>query len=117
MYILLLYLNIVFFFNAPATTEISTLSLHDALPIYFEFQGADRMRDPFNVIAQAMSEIVQWIDAPFIAGMMMLGVADAIEHWIAQDRKSTRLNSSHVGISYAVFCLQKNTFCRLASHT
>src|SRR5256885_5257575 len=69
-----------FFFNDTATTEIYTLSLHDALPI----SVVDR-RDPPGVARQALEN-----DAPFEG-----------------DRKSTRLNSSHLVISYAVFCLKK----------
>src|SRR2546430_15442169 len=73
-----------FFFNDTATTEIYTLSLHDALPIY------DHMADPA---------------ANQINGR---GSICSIGHHIAgADRKSTRLNSSHSQISYAVFCLKK----------
>src|SRR5438874_12631867 len=71
-----------FFFNDTATTEIYTLSLHDALPILNLFRVAhcDGRR----------SRLEAW------AG-----------HNQSVDRKSTRLNSSHVEISYAVFCLKK----------
>src|SRR5256885_17001633 len=69
-----------FFFNDTATTEIYTLSLHDALPISQE--GCRPGLQP---------------DAP-----------DQFRgFWRATDRKSTRLNSSHLVISYAVFCLKK----------
>src|SRR5438477_11552578 len=68
-----------FFFNDPAPTEIYTLSLHDALPIFYYFRD---VRGNFN-----------W---------------DGTQGpWKAEDRKSTRLNSSHMSISYAVFCLKK----------
>src|SRR6202043_2676801 len=67
-----------FFFNDTATTEIYTLSLHDALPIYWA------------------------VDAPIELRAMPLPSS-----WSSIDRKSTRLNSSHVRISYAVFCLKK----------
>src|SRR5256885_8672811 len=71
-----------FFFNDTATTEIYTLSLHDALPISFEINpGLDRETNARN-------------DAARIACFEI-------------DRKSTRLNSSHLVISYAVFCLKK----------
>src|SRR5690349_23567931 len=69
-----------FFFNDTATTEIYTLSLHDALPISHGSAGLGLA-------------ITRWI-------------ADAHRGSI-EDRKSTRLNSSHVEISYAVFCLKK----------
>src|SRR6266513_4949682 len=75
-----LLLVFVFFFNDTATTEIYTLSLHDALPIYPDD------RDPSVVHG-----------GPSLAAGFGL------------DRKSTRLNSSHVSISYAVFCLKKKT--------
>src|SRR6266480_6991164 len=68
-----------FFFNDPATTEIYTLSLHDALPI-FVLRRTDDRRHP------------------------RVEVRLVHEHG---DRKSTRLNSSHMSISYAVFCLKK----------
>src|SRR5437899_9371879 len=72
-----------FFFNDPATTEIYTLSLHDALPIL----GADRPSHP--TFREFHHRGVQQVPS------------------VAEDRKSTRLNSSHLGISYAVFCLKK----------
>src|SRR5215813_9616889 len=75
-----------FFFNDTATTEIYTLSLHDALPI--------RNTCPFNVTGH-----------PAIS--LPCGMEDG-------DRKSTRLNSSHVRISYAVFCLKKKKHGRRA---
>src|SRR5438477_12810075 len=71
-----------FFFNDTATTEIYTLSLHDALPICC-YQGA-APRDRRGARPRA------------------LPARDR-----ARDRKSTRLNSSHMSISYAVFCLKK----------
>src|SRR5690348_18423981 len=72
----------IFFSNAPATTEIYTLSLHDALPIW----RRDALEPPGPLPARRR--------AP--AGQLP-----------AADRKSTRLNSSHPSISYAVFCLKK----------
>src|SRR5690348_11024997 len=79
----------IFFFNVTSTTEIYTLSLHDALPIF----TGDFLRGPLGQHAA----LVKHGDA---VGKM--------EHH-AQDRKSTRLNSSHPSISYAVFCLKKKT--------
>src|SRR5260221_1438151 len=78
-----------FFFNDTATTEIYTLSLHDALPIS-------------------------------ISGFLLARLFGAQDHERARfagkaaDRKSTRLNSSHTVISYAVFCLKKKT-CALGT--
>src|SRR5204862_6900029 len=77
-----------FFFNDTATTEIYTLSLHDALPILLRSRAA-------------LSSIA-W--RKYIDGQSM-AAADAPSN--PRDRKSTRLNSSHVEISYAVFCLKK----------
>src|SRR5438132_2796466 len=78
-----------FFFNHPATTEIYTLSLHDALPISRAPAG-ERRADPHpgRCARSGRAEV---------AGIRRGEV----------DRKSTRLNSSHTVISYAVFCLKK----------
>src|SRR5690349_23345277 len=79
-----------FFFNDTATTEIYTLSLHDALPIWRRISSRrsfHEARDGFD---------------PFLG---VFGVRDMAA--VGEDRKSTRLNSSHVEISYAVFCLKK----------
>src|SRR5687768_18466665 len=72
-----------FFFNDTATTEIYTLSLHDALPIY--------LRDPHRRGGRR----------PCLLHRRAVGCV------LPADRKSTRLNSSHGYISYAVFCLKK----------
>src|SRR5437868_13334467 len=76
-----------FFFNDPATTEIYTLSLHDALPIY-----RGRVRVTVRLM-NSRTGLALW--------------ADTFDERFDEDRKSTRLNSSHVSISYAVFCLKK----------
>src|SRR2546430_2590807 len=85
-----------FFFNDTATTEIYTLSLHDALPIWPATRvGVGPAREPAA------------------RGIRHGGVrVHALPHGgravrAARDRKSTRLNSSHSQISYAVFCLKK----------
>src|SRR2546430_12357575 len=87
LFILVLKSIFFFFFNDTATTEIYTLSLHDALPIsqqVFDLVGrqclVDGHRDQSGVQDRQVGD---------------------------QDRKSTRLNSSHSQISYAVFCLKK----------
>src|SRR5205814_8646680 len=72
-----------FFFKHTATTAIYTLSLHDALPICF---NVDSGSDVETFIRRDWKSTVPCI---------------------RRDRKSTRLNSSHLGISYAVFCLKK----------
>src|SRR2546426_7772107 len=79
-----------FFFNDTATTEIYTLSLHDALPISVDWLAQD----------EALIAIRSKNRTP-----PPLAFASATTHDI--DRKSTRLNSSHLVISYAVFCLKK----------
>src|SRR5690349_25109387 len=84
-----------FFFNDPATTEIYTLSLHDALPIS-HFVDLDRLSVEHR--GQELDDAVRLVGP---------GVREHLVEHHAQDRKSTRLNSSHVEISYAVFCLKK----------
>src|SRR2546430_17288468 len=77
-----------FFFNDTATTEIYTLSLHDALPICFQ-------SDWTSVSVDAK------------AGYPVYRLLSQRDRSDVSDRKSTRLNSSHSQISYAVFCLKK----------
>src|SRR3712207_8844296 len=86
----------IFFFNDTATTEIYTLSLHDALPICTV--TATETNRPAAVVV-VVEVATGW---PATRG----GAADAVAP--GADRKSTRLNSSHANISYAVFCLKKN---------
>src|SRR5438132_11525375 len=77
-----------FFFNDTATTDIYTLSLHDALPILFDLLDSQR-----SLIAiERLVANLRITRAKRLADL---------------DRKSTRLNSSHTVISYAVFCLKK----------
>src|SRR2546430_11371335 len=80
---LLLTFSFFFFFNDTATTEIYTLSLHDALPIWQKHRPKH---------AAGLRNHV---------GQFLIGLG------ARADRKSTRLNSSHSQISYAVFCLKK----------
>src|SRR2546427_7505364 len=95
-----------FFFNDTATTEIYTLSLHDALPICLRERAHERGRrtrfayghgvDPEELRRRVEAVMTQaFRDAFAVAGLA------------PPDRKSTRLNSSHSQISYAVFCLKK----------
>src|SRR5256885_8523705 len=83
--ILFLLIFFFFFFNDTATTEIYTLSLHDALPILLQIHVCG-YQPPMGVIPR--------LDDRFCKRQN-------------KDRKSTRLNSSHLVISYAVFCLKK----------
>src|SRR5438445_13652870 len=80
---LVLFVFFFFFFNDTATTEIYTLSLHDALPISFSPRRSLGTR--FSKKARSSLSLL----------------------FSKIDRKSTRLNSSHANISYAVFCLKK----------
>src|SRR3712207_7610043 len=86
-----------FFFNDTATTEIYTLSLHDALPISACCSMTvliPSSREPFRVLPSLKEALA----------------AEAVRRCRTRrrrDRKSTRLNSSHANISYAVFCLKK----------
>src|SRR5688572_32330679 len=82
----------LFFFNDTATTEIYTLSLHDALPI---------------LIGWCLTYFINFSGHP--AASIPAGMAAG-----RLDRKSTRLNSSHSQISYAVFCLKKKTIIKHA---
>src|SRR3712207_8790186 len=85
--------SLSFFFNDTATTEIYTLSLHDALPIllrHLVIGDAARRQDGADAYLLLVA-----------VGRPALG-----------DRKSTRLNSSHANISYAVFCLKKNKYLK-----
>src|SRR2546428_10314342 len=92
--------NLFFFFNDTATTEIYTLPLPDALPIWGREHRGDRHRgdprrpDPPGRIAHA----------GLVERHARCGPADPGG---GGDRKSTRLNSRHGQISYAVFCLDK----------
>src|SRR5258708_9685163 len=78
-----------FFFNDTATTEIYTLSLHDALPISWASDAAPVMVPAGSGLGSSASNLT----GPALSK--------------SADRKSTRLNSSHQIISYAVFCLKK----------
>src|SRR5690349_24707067 len=85
----LLFCCFFFFFNDTATTEIYTLSLHDALPISRRGRSRNPRRPHESTAKQRRTR-------PPVPGA-----------GVPADRKSTRLNSSHVEISYAVFCLKK----------
>src|SRR5258708_15946876 len=100
--------RLFFFFNDPATTEIYTLSLHDALPI----------SGPCPVPLPAAGGGTVHRDRPDLRRRR----SRAPEHHLpadrraGSDRKSTRLNSSHQIISYAVFCLKKKTYLCISRH-
>src|SRR2546430_4126126 len=87
-------LRFFFFFNDTATTEIYTLSLHDALPISSVGGRAARRHAAQGVRLDEGEDLAEPVQR------------DGLAHEVG-DRKSTRLNSSHSQISYAVFCLKK----------
>src|SRR5258705_8601935 len=109
-------LSFLFFFNDTATTEIYTLSLHDALPI--SSLVSVNTSDPPGIIPRVGLIILA------LAGRRDRAIENQTQHMglalahrvqgtlrdapapdpCVGDRKSTRLNSSHLGISYAVFC-------------
>src|SRR5258708_8971470 len=109
-----------FFFNDTATTEIYTLSLHDALPISSRSPRSTRISDSASVIPRRLDRASRcaWllVSAIYCKSGSLSGApsrrgrATSISAFFASalsDRKSTRLNSSHQIISYAVFCLKK----------
>src|SRR5688572_32547534 len=89
------FLFFFFFFNDTATTEIYTLSLHDALPILAGLHAAAEEQGATHV-------------RPVVAAAVLVDGR--------RDRKSTRLNSSHSQISYAVFCLKKKKKTNTTKH-
>src|SRR2546427_6025032 len=88
-----------FFFNDTATTEIYTLSLHDALPI---FDSA------FPIATVVKDRLQSLVHLEVVVSDLRID-----DFQVGQDRKSTRLNSSHSQISYAVFCLKKKKITTL----
>src|SRR3712207_7776494 len=100
----------LFFFNDTATTEIYTLSLHDALPISVPTGYSEKSKTTSKRSAGVI-RIRSWETGA-------LSRPTSLPTWMKEsplegggDRKSTRLNSSHANISYAVFCLKKKNFC------
>src|SRR5690606_40664485 len=100
----------ILFLKTPATTKTSTLSLHDALPIFDTGDKSKRIRTAPTPTFRS------WASTPTRRPNSTLVCVKAYRTrpsnvsdgcWIFRDRKSTRLNSSHVKISYAVFCLKK----------
>src|SRR3712207_7339162 len=102
MYLLLFFF---FFFNDTATTEIYTLSLHDALPILAEQRVSWSVRP--DAVDEHEPDIRGGCDhrPPDVSSRARSAVD--VRRTRPSDRKSTRLNSSHANISYAVFCLKK----------
>src|SRR5262245_64634253 len=89
---------------APTPPCISPLSLHDALPISAKMRAASALRGSSTETRNPDDWTTggrDWTTRAWRTGSL------ARHEWSSQDRKSTRLNSSHLGISYAVFCLKK----------
>src|SRR5437868_12490348 len=110
-----LFSVVCFFFNDTSTTEIYTLSLHDALPIScWESSIILRMSQTQRAQRGEQSAALNTSDGLAAPAWMAARTS--------RDRKSTRLNSSHVSISYAVFCLKKkknkieNIITKLCNH-
>src|SRR5207249_10415322 len=102
---------------APPTPYLSPLSLHDALPIFTVFArvceeaGADAL-SCINTLLGLVVDVERRVPrlafgTGGLSGPAIRPIAVRMAWQAARDRKSTRLNSSHVSISYAVFCLKK----------
>src|SRR3712207_7421537 len=113
---LLILIHTFFFFNDTATTEIYTLSLHDALPILADHAHARAVERRQQLVADGAVVLDEGEELHALrpprearrARVAVVGVAD---------RKSTRLNSSHANISYAVFCLKKKKKKTIKTHS
>src|SRR3712207_7535011 len=102
---------VVFFFNDTATTEIYTLSLHDALPICYMPLGTD-----YQALEPEEGELHILIVVSNPTDEELGPVIPGLGPTVPGDRKSTRLNSSHANISYAVFCLKKKISAQTSPH-
>src|SRR5205807_3782719 len=105
----LLALFLFFFFTDPTSSDFYTLSLHDALPIFFSRLQMVRLSYPGKLSSRVPPQFARLSAEPCSQRS-----CDCSAYLIAApvaplDRKSTRLNSSHLVISYAVFCLKKKT--------
>src|SRR5690606_42106603 len=99
--------------TGPPAPETCTLSLHDALPISATSRPAPHTGSSAGSLFQLLRDGEPRTRADLVSasGMARSTVAGRIEELLGTDRKSTRLNSSHVKISYAVFCLKKKSEC------
>src|SRR5207249_10548910 len=101
---------LLFYFNDPSTTDIYTLSLHDALPISAPTPQWTLSAE--GAVQRSLDVGKSWQKISVANGTTFRALCAVGTHvWAGgnTDRKSTRLNSSHVSISYAVFCLKKKT--------
>src|SRR3712207_7848340 len=99
----------IFFFNDTATTEIYTLSLHDALPILVVGPQEGLLQTDCRVDGLNVFDDRLFTDTIEVSAKIRYATppSSASVSPDTEDRKSTRLNSSHANISYAVFCLKK----------
>src|SRR3712207_8220328 len=98
-------LALFFFFNDTAPTKFYTLSLHAALPIS-RVMSAPAPAPVQTAAAAGPAQVQRHADEPEVPGTFVQREGEEEDEPV-QDRKSTRLNSSHANISYAVFCLKK----------
>src|SRR5690606_40418578 len=94
-------------FQHAAATQNYTLPLHDALPIFAAQVKGNLARARAVLPPDAMRDLERAVEAARARGLPTEPLVDKALEGAAKDRKSTRLNSSHVKISYAVFCLKK----------
>src|SRR5437762_9038202 len=102
---------------APPTTELFTLSLHDALPIS-ALGPVDELDQVAEALARGLDHRHGNVVPPLFAGNLLDEGELVVDHGDGGllDRKSTRLNSSHRCISYAVFCLKKKSKQLVIAH-
>src|SRR5204863_8271314 len=109
-YCLSLPVSILFLHSAPPLTQFHALPLHDALPIFSVKQGRGLFARRSAV--HAVDNVSVRLDGGKVTALEPhRHVVNRVHRRPARDRKSTRLNSSHVEISYAVFCLKKKKIC------
>src|SRR3712207_8755383 len=107
-------MHTLFCFNDTATTEIYTLSLHDALPISAGLR-TETPAEPGSRDAVFQQAFLDGLQRTLRTKVTFRPAKEGGGTLTIQDRKSTRLNSSHVNISYAVFCLKKKNYLSATS--
>src|SRR3712207_8641410 len=106
----------IFFFNDTATTEIYTLSLHDALPIFEPAPVSTGTTAAGTGGGRRPRRRRKAVTARYPGAGKVVLLPDPLPRSTTIDRKSTRLNSSHANISYAVFCLKKKKKIHIQTH-
>src|SRR3712207_8251986 len=113
----MIYLLSFFFFNDTATTEIYTLSLHDALPICVVQERTNREDCRRGYILDGFPRTTAQAAMLEKLAVEQGNKIQAVLVDTPADRKSTRLNSSHANISYAVFCLKKKNQLNISHYS